>query len=165
MAVPPLRRLLPTVAMPSLKITVPLGEPLVLGTIVAVNVTEPPYVAGLPDEESVVTVLAALTVIDDEVFAVIAPLVISVAVSVEPPASLSVTEKFFVPPTRAALDGSVAFTSLDVIRTVSVELTAFQFESTALTVTDSGAPTVCAVGAPVLPVTVPGAAVSPGTSI
>src|SRR5437762_1138463 len=43
-------------------------------------------------------------------------------------------------------------------------LTKFQFASTALTVTLKAAPAVCAVGVPVLPVTVPGAAVSPGTN-
>ena len=37
--------------------------------------------------------------------------------------------------------------------------------STALTVTVNGLPAVCAVGVPVLPVAVPGAAVSPGSRI
>ena len=50
--------------------------------------------------------------------------------------------------------------------TVSViELTRFQFASTALTVTLNAPPAVCAVGVPVLPVAVPGAAVSPGRRI
>ena len=49
--------------------------------------------------------------------------------------------------------------------TVSVELTRFQLASTALTVTLNEPPAVCAVGVPVLPVAVPGAAVSPGSRI
>ena len=44
-------------------------------------------------------------------------------------------------------------------------LTTFQLASTALTVTLKAPPEVRAVGVPVLPVAVPGAAVSPGTSI
>ena len=47
--------------------------------------------------------------------------------------------------------------------TVSVEVTGFQFASTALTVTLNVAPAVCAYGVPVLPVALPGAAVSPGS--
>src|SRR5262249_19081870 len=43
-------------------------------------------------------------------------------------------------------------------------LTRFQAASTARTVTVNGAPAVRAVGVPVLPVVVPGAVVSPGTS-
>src|ERR1700704_3707301 len=46
--------------------------------------------------------------------------------------------------------------------TVSVEVTGFQLASTALTVTVKAPPAVCALGAPVLPDAVPGAAVSPG---
>src|SRR4029077_6649818 len=65
----------------------------------------------------------------------------------------------------AALAGSVAFASLDVIPDVSVTvLTRFQTESTALTVAVKATPVVCAVGVPVLPLAVPGAAVSPGIS-
>src|SRR2546426_316983 len=47
---------------------------------------------------------------------------------------------------------------------VWVLLTAFQLASTALTVTLKAVPALCAVGVPVLPVALPGAAVSPGTS-
>src|SRR5664279_3319279 len=43
-------------------------------------------------------------------------------------------------------------------------LTRFQFASTALTVTLKALPAVCADGLPVLPLAVPGAAVSPGNS-
>ena len=49
--------------------------------------------------------------------------------------------------------------------TVSVELTTFQLASTALTVAVNELPAVCALGVPVLPVAVPGAAVSPGIRI
>ena len=56
----------------------------------------------------------------------------------------------------------MALASLDVIVTVWVLLTRFQLASTALTVTVTGEPAVCVVGVPVLPLTVPGAAVSPG---
>src|SRR3989442_9029233 len=80
------------------------------------------------------------------------------------PAVLSVTLKFFVPPTSAAFAGNAAFTSLDVIATLSLVLIKFQFASTAFTVTLNAAPAVCASGAPLLPEGVPGAAVSPGAS-
>src|SRR5438477_286138 len=97
------------------------------------------------------------------VLAVLAPSVMSLAVTVRLPAVFRVTLKFFVPATNAALAGNVAFTSLEVIPTVSViVLTRFQLASTALTVTVKGVPALWAVGVPVLPVPVPGAAVSPG---
>src|SRR5437762_10889652 len=74
--------------------------------------------------------------------------------------------KFFVPATSAAFDGRTAFESDEVIPTVSVAFVIkFQFASTALTVTLNGAPADCATGEPILPVVVPGAAVSPGARI
>jgi hypothetical protein len=90
----------------------------------------------------------------------------SVAVTVAVPLVASVTAKAFVPDTRAALAGSVAELSLEVMRTVGVaELTTFQFASTALTVALKDVVAVCAAGvAAVLPVAVPGAATSPGSS-
>ena len=51
-----------------------------------------------------------------------------------------------MPATSAALAGSVALASVEVMPTVSVELTTFQFASTALTVTLNEPPAVCAVG-------------------
>ena len=69
-----------------------------------------------------------------------------------------------VPATSGASAPSVAFASVDVRCTVSVEETAFQFASTALTVTLNVVPVGCAVGVPVLPVELPGEATSPGTS-
>jgi len=87
-----------------------------------------------------------------------------VAVTVDEPAVLSVTVKSRVPATRAAFDGSVAALSDDVMATVGVaEATTFQFASTAFTVTVTS-PACRDVGEPVLPVAVPGAAVSPGRS-
>ena len=57
----------------------------------------------------------ALIVVAGLVLAVIAPLVMSVAVKVALPAVFEVTERVFVPATSAALAGSVAFASLEVI--------------------------------------------------
>src|SRR5207248_226627 len=90
--------------------------------------------------------------------------VMSLAVMVELPAVLNVTLKVLIPATRAALAGSVSFGSVVVMPTVWVELATFQKSSTALTVTLKAVPAVWAVGAPVLPLAVPGAAVSPGTN-
>ena len=89
----------------------------------------------------------------------------SLAVMVEVPAVRSVTLKLCVPFTSAALAGGTVFASDEVIPTTSVApLTIFQLASTALTVTLNALPAVCVVGVPDLPLTVPGAAVSPGTS-
>src|SRR6266852_5098753 len=87
----------------------------------------------------------------------------SLAVTVALPAVFKATLKAFVPPARAALDGKVAFASDEVMPTASVVLVSkFQLASTALTVTLKAVPAVCAMAAPVLPVELPGAAVSPG---
>ncbi len=83
-----------------------------------------------------------LTVVAGLVLAVIVPLVMSVAVKVGADAVFGVTENVFVPATSAALLGSVAFGSVDVMPTVSVELTGFQFASTATTVTLNEEPAV-----------------------
>ena len=108
----------------------------------------------------------AVTVVAGLVFAVFVPSVTSVAVTVRLPAVSSVTVKVCVPAASAAFAGNCAFASLDVMRTVSAtELTRFQFASTAFTVTVNAVPAVRAVGVPVLPVAVPGAAVSPGSRI
>ncbi len=98
------------------------------------------------------------------VLAVIPVWMESEAVTVRLPAVLRVTLKLLLPPTRAALAGKAAFTSLEVMATVSLVLIKFQFASTAFTVTAKDVPAVCAVGVPVLPAVFPGAAVSPGTS-
>ena len=109
---------------------------------------------------------AALTVIPALVFAVAAGPATLVAVTVRPlPAVFSVTMKSMEPATSAAFAGNTALASLEVIAMVLVAATRFQFASTALTVTVNGVPAVSADGVPVLPVPVPGAAVSPGTNI
>ena len=69
-----------------------------------------------------------------------------------------------MPATSAALAGRVALASVEVMPAVSViVLTRFQLASTALTVTLKALPAVWAEGVPVLPVALPGAAVSPGS--
>ena len=89
--------------------------------------------------------------------------VMSLAVRVALPTVFKVILKVLLPETRAALAGIVALLSDDVIATVSVPvLTTFQLASTALAVTLNAVPAVRAVGVPVLPLPVPGAAVSPG---
>ena len=57
---PPLSVPVPIVVAPSLKVTVPDGAvtPANCGVTVAVNVTELPYVEGVPDVATVVAVLA-----------------------------------------------------------------------------------------------------------
>src|SRR5262245_27717644 len=89
----------------------------------------------------------------------------SVAVKVGLPTELSVTLKVLVPEASAALAGSVALVAEAVMPTVSVIVsTTFQLASTALTITLNGVPADCGLGVPVLPLAVPGAAISPGTS-
>src|SRR5438445_65547 len=104
------------------------------------------------------------TVIEALVLLAIPACVTSEAVKVQVPPVLLVTAKALVPDTNAALAGNVALGSVEVIEIVSLVLTRFQFASTALTVRLKLLPAVWAVGAPVLPEAVPGAAVSPGVS-
>src|SRR2546426_12160888 len=90
-------------------------------------------------------------------------LVVSEAVTVLPPAVLRVTLKVLVPEARGAPLGGAVLASLVVMPTVSFTvLTTFPLWSTALTVTLNAVPAVCAVGVPVLPLAVPGAAGCPG---
>src|SRR5262249_50673047 len=97
------------------------------------------------------------------VFAVLVLSVTSLAVTVGLPTVLRVTLSVPVPDAKAAFDGSTAFASEEVIAMVSVtDETTFQFASTPFTVTLNALPAVCAAGVPVLPLAVPGAAVSPG---
>ena len=103
------------------------------------------------------------TVIAGLVLGVTAEWVTFDAVTVALPAVMNVTLKDFVPATNAALDGRTAFTSEEVTATVSVAVfTWFQLASTALTLTLNGVPAFCEPGVPVLPVVLPGDAVSPG---
>ena len=109
--------------------------------------------------------VAALTVMNGLVMDGMDGVDVSEAVRVALPAVFKVTLKVCVPLANAALDGNVALLSVEVMPTVSLTLvTTFQFASTALTVTLNAAPAVRAVGVPVLPLAVPGAAVSPGAS-
>ncbi len=111
---------------------------------------------------------AALTVRFELVFGLLAPLVASLAVIVAVPIAFRsvIVLKVTVPALSAASAGSVGFGSFETRCTVSVEVTGFQFASTALTTTPlKEVPAVCAVTAPLLPVAVPGAAVSPGRRI
>src|SRR5581483_2772047 len=106
----------------------------------------------------------ALTVTEELTPGFLVPSVLSLAVTVKLPAVLGVTLNVFVPATNAAAPGAVAFVSLNPIPAVSVTvLMRFQLASTAFTVMVKAVPAVWAVGVPVLPVEVPGAAVSPGS--
>src|SRR6266545_4286401 len=113
-----------------------------------------------------VSLLAApgMTVTAGLVLAVLVPSVMSVAVIVGLPTVLRVTLKVFVPADNAALAGRMALESLEVMPTVWVLLTMFQFASTALAVTLKAVPATWVFGVPVLPVALPGAAISPGTN-
>ena len=103
--------------------------------------------------------------IDGLVAAGFDPSLWSVAVRVAEPSVLRVMLKFWLPATRLVLAGNEAAASLELRPTKSVAVaTLFQFASTALTVTEKDSPRFCCEGEPVLPVAVPGAAVSPGTS-
>src|SRR5207249_1358451 len=110
-------------------------------------------------------IAAALTAIEGQGLAEGVPSVRSDAVKVWVPAVLNVTLRVCVPETKAAFAGKPALASLEVIPTVSVMvLTTFQKLSTALAVMLKAVPAVLEVGVPVLPLALPGAAVSPGTS-
>ena len=62
-------------------------------------------------------------------------------------------------------EGNVAVASLELMATVSVAVTEFQFASTEFTVTVNGVPAIWEAGLPVFPLEVPGAALSPGAKI
>ena len=108
---------------------------------------------------------AALTLSAGLVLEVITGLVISDAVTVALlPAVFSVRLNALLPAIRAVFAGRLAFASeLErLIVSVTVEAT-FQNASTALMVTLKDVPAVCDDTAPVLPLTVAGAEISPGT--
>ena len=103
---------------------------------------------------------------DALVLADLVPSVMSLAVIVRVPVVLRVTLKLPLPADSGVFAGKLALLSVEVKPTVSMTVgTTFQFASTAFTVTLKAVPAVCALGVPVLPVPVPGAAVSPGTRI
>ena len=107
----------------------------------------------------------AITAVAGLVSGSLAPLVMSVAVTVQLPTVFKVTLAVRVPATNAPFAGKAALGSLDAMPTIStLVLTRFQLSSTALTTTLKAVPAVRVVGVPVLPVVVPGAAVSPGIS-
>ena len=107
-----------------------------------------------------------LTWMDGEVDCWMDGVVTSEAVRVDVPIVRRVTLKVFVPEESAAFAGNVALLSEEESATVSVAvLIMFQLASTALTVTLNALPEFSEVGVPVLPLVVPGAAVSPGAKI
>ena len=85
-----------------------------------------------------------LTVMGGLVLEVLAPSVMFVAVTVQLPTVLKVTEKVLVPEASAALAGCVSFGSVVVIPIVlaGAALTRFQLVSTALTVTVKAVPAI-----------------------
>ena len=108
---------------------------------------------------------AVPTVIVGLVLEVLVPSVRLVAVRVCEPLVPKMTPTVCVPATSTALVGNVASESLEVMPTRSLAvLTRFQLASTPLTVTLNATARFCPMGVPVLPVALPGAAVSPGTS-
>ena len=92
------------------------------------------------------------------------PSVTSVAVTVVGPPVSGVTENVRLPATSAAEGGRRAAASDELIATVCVEATGFQWASVAMTVTVKAACAVWVDGVPVRPVGEPGAAVSPGAT-
>jgi hypothetical protein len=84
------------------------------------------------------------------------------ALTVWLPLVLKVTLNVPLPTLSAALAGNIACPSELVICTVSFVVIKFQATSTALTVALKAVPAVCAVGVPLVPVGVPGTALSPG---
>src|SRR5207248_1976910 len=98
--------------------------------------------------------------------AVLEPSVASLAVSVFEPAVGMLTVKVCVPEGRLLFAGGAKFASeeLIAIESLGAPATRFQLASTALTVTLKEVPAVRAEGLPVLPVALPGSAVSPGIS-
>src|SRR5262245_9711372 len=106
-----------------------------------------------------------LTVMAGLVLAVLLPSSASVAVTVKLPLVPKARVKLPVPATKAALAGKAALRSLEVRATISLTLlTTFQLASTALTVESKSTVANWPLGVPFLPLAVPGAAVSPGTS-
>src|SRR6266566_608573 len=107
-----------------------------------------------------------MTVMEVLMLAVLVGSLTSLAVTVAPPAVLSVTLRVVVPESNGVFVGSVALASDEVRPAVSVAVvTRFQLASTALTVTLKAVPAVWAAEVPALPRAVPGDAVSPGTRI
>src|SRR5260370_9705025 len=97
------------------------------------------------------------------VLAVFVPSVLSVAVTVREPAVLKVTLKERdEEDAKDVGEGRDALVSEEVSVTLSPVAIGFQLASTELTVTVKAVPAAWAVGKPVLPIVLPGTAVSPG---
>src|SRR6266567_487347 len=108
---------------------------------------------------------ARVTVMDGLVLGLLPPSTTSVAVRVKLPLVLKDTRSGEGRAESGALASKVAVELVEVIPTVSVTvLTRFQLVSTALTVTLNAVEAIWARGVPVLPLAVPGAALSPGTN-
>src|SRR6266700_5882081 len=108
---------------------------------------------------------ARVTVMDGLVLGLLPPSTTSVAVRVKLPLVLKKTIKACVPFVSGEFAGRLALLVEEVSPTMSVALAErFQLVSTALTVTLNALEAIWASGAPLFPVGVPGAAVSPGTS-
>src|SRR5882724_10385467 len=116
----PFRLAVPSVVDPSLKVTVPVGVKTPVPVTVAVMTTDWPKTELGTDEVTAVVVVAALTVTEGLVLAVMLGVVMSEAVMVLLPAVFKVTLNVPVPALRAALAGKVALVSLEVMPTVSV---------------------------------------------
>src|SRR5262245_50377095 len=101
---------------------------------------------------------------DGLVLAVTVVCVWFVAVNVWLGAVLRITLKTLLPETSGAFVGNIAAPSLELRPIVSLVLTRFQLASTERTVTLKAVPAVWALGEPLLPLVVPGTALSPGTS-
>src|SRR5664280_3274455 len=156
---------LTTFQFASTALTVTLnGVPAVCAVGVPVLPVVVPGAAASPGTSSCSFANPPLTAIAALMLAVLVPSSMSVAVTVRLPRVLKATLNVLVPDASTAFAGSVAAGSLEVIPTRSFEPTAFHCASTALTVTSKAVPRDWGEGVPVLPVVVPGAAVSPGTS-
>src|SRR5437899_7613826 len=108
---------------------------------------------------------AALTVIAGLVLAVLLPSLRSLAVRVKLPFVPKETERLVVPAPKATAKGRLAVGLLELKPSVSLTVLILLYKlSTALTVTENVVLATCALGVPVFPLIVPGAAVSPGTS-
>src|SRR5437899_2825178 len=108
---------------------------------------------------------ARATVMDGLVLGLLPLSTMSVAVRVKLPLVLKKTIKACVPLVSGEFAGRLALLLEEVILTMSLALTDwFQLASTALTVTLIALEAICATGVPVLPLAVPGAALSPGTN-
>src|SRR5437016_2352536 len=168
-------RALPITVEPSLKSTVPVGVPPPPVTV-AVSVTDCPKNAGLWEESRLVAGAGLFTVT-----LALAPALSAAATSEAvtvcgpPPVPKLKVDRAPEPaasvrlPPAAPLSSAIAAATSELLIATSAAapLITFQSASAALTRTllTMATPAIWAVGAPVLPLLVPGAAVSPGSRI